>query len=463
VIRIDVLPDDVLLEIFGLYVDTSSGNGGKMGMEAWQSLVHVCRRWRNLVFSFPRRLNLQLYCTPKTPARDTLDVWPALPLIVSGSMYASGADNVIAALGQSNRVSQVFLFLAGWQWEEVLAAMQVPFPELTLMRLTSLEETPPVIPDSFLGGSAPRLRIFALDNISFPGLPKQLLSVTHLVDLKLANIPHSGYFSPEAMVALLSVLSSLETLSLHFRSPQSRPDLESHSLPPPKRSVLPALHEFRFKGITEYLEELVTRIDTPQLDQMDITFFNQIDFDITRLAQFINCTPTLMAHEEAHMRFKKTTASVNLRYRSSESGLCDLLVKISCREPDWQLSSIEQVCDSFLHPLSTVQDLYIGSLYEYAYVALKDAGIENTLWLQILLAFTAVKNLYLSTESAPTIAAALQELVGGRITEVLPSLQKIFVEKLEPSGPFQKNIGQFVAARQLSGHPIAISVWSKSM
>jgi hypothetical protein len=79
--------------------------------------------------------------------------------------------------------------------------------------------------------------------------------------------------------------------------------------------------------------------------------------------------------------------------------------------------------------------------------------------LQLLLPFTAVKNLYLSKEFAPDIAAALHELVGGRITEVLPSLQHISVEELEPLGPFQENIGQFVAARQLSDHPVTISYW----
>ena len=75
----------------------------------------------------------------------------------------------------------------------------------------------------------------------------------------------------------------------------------------------------------------------------------------------------------------------------------------------------------------------------------------------LLLPFVAVKYLYLSTESG--IAAALKELVGGRTTEVFLNLQNIFVEELKPSGPFQKNIGQFVAARQLSYHPIAISDW----
>jgi hypothetical protein len=461
VIRIDVLPDDVLLEIFIFYVDVSLSYEGKTWIEAWQSLVHVCRRWRNLVLGSPRRLNLQLYCTPETPVRDTLDVWPALPLLVRGNNMAlsPSTDNVIAALGLSNRVYEVILSgLAGRQLEEILAPMRVSFPEMTDLQLWSDDKTPPVIPDSFLDGSAPRLRIFRLDGIPFPGLPNLLLSATHLVQLMLTNIPHSGYISPKAIVAPLSTLSNLKVLSLEFQSPQSRPDRESRSLPPPKRSILPTLEILFFIGVTEYLEDLVTRIDTPQLDTMNITFFNQIDFDCPRLAQFINCTPTLRVLDEAHVQFIDSTASVTFRYLTSESGYGDLQINIFCGEPDWQLSSIEQVCNSSLHPLSTVEDLYID--HEYSELVWKDDAIENTLWLELLLPFTAVKNLYLSKEFAPGIAAALQELVGG-ITEVLSSLQNIFVEGLEPSGPFQKNIEQFVAARQLSDHPIALSDWDK--
>ena len=434
---------------------------GKTGTEAWQSLVHVCRRWRSLVFRSSRRLNLRLHCTPRTPAKDTLDIWPALPLIVEGLMtQSSSTDNVIAALGQSNRVCQVDLRgLAGWQLEQVLAAMQVPFPKLTDLRLFSDGETLGVIPDSFLGGSAPRLRHFDLSGIPFPGLTNLLLSATHLIHLFLRDIPHSGYISPEAMVSLLSVLSNIEILYFEFRSPQSRPDWESQRLPPPKRFVLPALSEFNFKGVTEYLEEFVTRVDTPQLVEMDVTFFNQIDFDCPRLAQFINCTPTLRARDEVHVQFDQSVASVILRYRKSKSSFDDLLISISCSEPDWQLSSIEQVCNSSLPPLSTVKELYIEPRYSQLYW--KNDAIEDTLWLQLLLPFAAVKNLYLSKEFAPGIAAALQELVGDidRTTEVLPSLQNIFVKGLGPWGPFQENIGQFVAARRHSGHPIAISVW----
>src|SRR6266849_8476646 len=198
--RIDVLPDDVLLEIFYSYTKMYPYNRDKTDIEAWQSLVHVCQRWRCLVLESPRCLNLRLCCTQtqRTPARDIQDAWPALLLVVKADMAISlGMDNIIAALGQSKRICQVDLSIhANRLSREVLAAMQVPFPELTDLQLGSYL-IPPVIPDSFLGGSAPRLRRFSLSNIPFPGLSKLLLSAAHLVGLHLSDIPHSGYISPE--------------------------------------------------------------------------------------------------------------------------------------------------------------------------------------------------------------------------------------------------------------------------
>jgi len=54
-------------------------------------------------------------------------------------------------------------------------------------------------------------------------------------------------------------------------------------------------------------------------------------------------------------------------------------------------------------------------------------GIENTGWLELLLPFTTVKDLYPTRQFAPRIASALQELTGERRTEVLPKLQNMFL------------------------------------
>jgi hypothetical protein len=67
-------------------------------------------------------------------------------------------------------------------------------------------------------------------------------------------------------------------------------------------------------------------------------------------------------------------------------------------------------------------------------------SVENTLWLELLHPFATMKNVYLCKKSVPHIAPAMQELVGARTTEVLPTLENIFLEGLQPSRPLQKDI-----------------------
>ena len=144
-VAIDVLPDDVLLAIFdfcmvqyGDFFRIMFGDPDSTGkIESWQSLVHVCRQWRGLVFGSPRRLNLQLCCTPRTSARMSLDVWPALPLLILGNVSETAVDNVIAELEHRDRISKIGLdFNIISQIEPVWAAMQKPFPELKSLVLS---------------------------------------------------------------------------------------------------------------------------------------------------------------------------------------------------------------------------------------------------------------------------------------------------------------------------------------
>ena len=448
-----MLPDDVLLEIFDFYVVRISRR--RADVESWQLLVHVCRRWRCLVFGSPRRLNLQLFCTPETRIRDTLDVWPALPLVLYHGAYMAlsspGMVNVLAALEQSNRVSEVTFTLSfGSQLEEVLAVMQVPFPELTNLRLMSNDETLPVIADPFLGGSAPRLRSLMLDGIILPGLPKLLLSAPHLVKLDLRDIPDPGYTPPEAMATCLSALTSLHTLCLEFRS---GPDRESRHSPPMTRSILPDLASIRFKGASEYLDYLVAWIDAPRLNELSITFFPQINFDTPHLVQFISRTPGFKEPNEAHVNLNPD-AEVRLVWASDGYGsVGKLCVKILCEESDPQLLFIVQVCTMCLPPFPTVENFRLGVFTERLYSE-TDWTDDVGQWWDLLRPFTAVKNLYISEGFQLNMAFALRELAGGRTTEVLPSLQNIFLERFEPYS--QEAIRVFIATRQLSGRPIAV-------
>ena len=389
--------------------------------------------------------------------RDALDIWPPFPLVVDDiASSTEDMDNVFAALERWDRVDRIRLREVNrCSLEKVLAAMQEPFPELTFLQLSSNEEPVPIVPDSFLGRSAPRLRFLLLRDIPFPGLPKLLLSATNLVYLDLSNIPHSGYISPDMVVTALSTLISLDSLWLRFQSPRSHPDQASRRLPPLTRTVLPGLTFFGFKGVYEYLDDLVARIDAPQLDNLDITFFNDIVFEASQLIQFISRTSTLSAVENTHIVIGDDRGIVN-----SSSQTSRYKVEILCRELDWQVSSLEQVCTSCL-PLLTTEDLYIQQDPYSSPQPDWRGNIENSLWLELLHPFSTVKNLHLSKEIVPRIAPALQELVGNRTTEVLPTLQNIFLEEVEPAGRVQEDIGKFVAARQLLGHTIIVSHWEK--
>ena len=459
-----MLPDDVLLEVFHFYVrdgDADEKVHLKTEIEAWQSLVHVCRRWRSVVFGSPRRLNLRLVCTDKTLARCTVDVWPALPILIQDRGYiARSTDNIIALLERSDlvcRVSEINL----WNVlsEDILEAMQVPFPELTRLTLHLHDKMEPALPlpDSFLGGSAPQLRSLELHRVPYPGLPKLLLSATHLTNLYLMSIPDSGYIPPEAMAACLSTLTSLEEFHLIFEFHRPLPDQESQRPPPSIRTSLPVLDDFMFQGGGEYVEVLVAYIDAPQLRRLDIALFNDIGFITPQLSRFISHTPTFEAFGEARVALESGFAHVVL---SSDYAKLNARLRVSIyyRALNWQLSFLEQVCASSLPPLSTLQHLYMsGCPWPQDW---KD-NIDYAQWLEILSAFSAVKNLYLSRELAPCVVPALQDLVGGRTTEAFPDLENIFVEKLQESGPVQEGLGKFVAARQVTSHPVTVSHWDR--
>jgi hypothetical protein len=274
--------------------------------------VHVCRKWRNVVFGSPRRLDLRLYCNAKTPVRKMLDVWPPLPIVIVHIPGKWSDDSIIAALEHNNRICELVLWhISNSLFEKVLAAMQQPFPALTNLQLGFEDETTPVDPDLFLGGSAPGLQKLYLECIPFPRLQKLLLSATHLVKLGLTRLPHSGYISPDAMATCLSVLTGLESLTIEFESPRSRPDRRNRRPPPRTRTPLPVLNDLWFRGVSEYLEDFLARIDAPLLKELWIKFFHQLIFDTPRPTQLIYCPPKFRAHGETRVNFSDSRVWVN--------------------------------------------------------------------------------------------------------------------------------------------------------
>ncbi len=111
-----MLPREALLEIFDwhlIYLDCFIGEEGtwyEAEVEAWQTLVHMCQKWRNVVFRSPHRLNLQLVCTGTKPVQKMLDLWPPLPIVISNVRKTMSEDNIIAVLTHNVRACGIVLW-----------------------------------------------------------------------------------------------------------------------------------------------------------------------------------------------------------------------------------------------------------------------------------------------------------------------------------------------------------------
>lgn len=460
-----MLPGDVLLDIFDFCLGRLDDDSIYDRTKLWQTLVHVCQRWRHVVFQSPRRLDLQILCTIGTPAREMLDIWPAFPLIVLIQKYTNVRDadmpdmkNILAALEQRDRISTISVGVSSRSKLETL--LPGPFPALTSLNLISDDGAIPSATGSFLRESTTHLRHLHLETTTFPALPKLLLSCTHLVTLTLRDVHHSEHVSPGVMATCLFALTKLESLELRFKYPTPQPDTENQLPDSWTRGALPALTWFDFKGVSEYLEDLMVRIEAaPVLECLQITFFNQPTFHTPRLSQLISCVPKFQALDEARVAI--FGADIFVAVPSATRTLGHRLLTMGIPRRGCQPSSLAKLFISSLPLFLTVEHLYM------TFPVVHWRNIKTTEWLELLSPFTSVKNLYLTKNYALRIVSALQDsdlvnLEWG--TKVLPALENIFLDepiRAEDSDLVQQAIEQFIHARQLFGHPIVVSQWVK--
>ncbi|KAH9031500.1 hypothetical protein EDB85DRAFT_1335496 [Lactarius pseudohatsudake] len=415
---IDTLTDNVLLEIFDLIRSSFDfqvrfplfwGTPGPPPVWKWHPLVCVCRRWRQVIFASPLRLDLQLLCTHGTPVRKILGCWqPTLPIVIGHGhnsmedLAPGDEDNVFAALEQRDRVRHINLWVTYAALDNMVTLMQEPFPELRRLAISSRCQNMPILPDNFLGGSAPCLREILFRSIPFPALPTLLSSASDLVQLILVDIPQTGHISSVAFAACLAVLPSLEHLTIEFRSPGSPTD-QTH-LPPKTRAVLPSLTSFIFEGESAYLEALLAQVDTPQVDWIHIRYTDDLDFRVTEFPKFIERSglkPSRFGHAEIFFGDDHSSGLIfdMARLLNQTSAMLSEVVRLEIRidssTPYWR-------------------DDVGGGLS------------DGTEWLELFRPFKAVKKLHICEELAESITHALE----GRTeadTRVLPALKSICV------------------------------------
>jgi F-box-like len=443
------LPDNVLLDIFEFCINEYSS----LLTWVWKTLVHVCRRWRYIIFGSPIRLNLRLRCTGRTPVRKSLNVWPELPLVINFYTESELAvdnpedslDNLVAALKRCDRVREIAITSpADFLWEEIVTAMEGPFPALTSLHFYSLDDEIVHLPDPFLNGFAPCLQHLALWSFSFPSLPRLLSSTRDLTSLHLYHIPNSGYIPPETMARCLSALPKIESLIIIFESPTAQPNRVP---PPPTRFILPALTYLEFEGVSEYLEVLAARMDAPPLDYFRIRFFHQLVFDIPQIVRFFGHLKSFRS-SSLDLQINRNESSI---FFSSNATRFSHSWDICGKRLDWQVSSLAQICSQILPLCSSVNALTITSRSSP-----DPDNMDPTLWLQLFQSFPSVQSLTIGVFLEQFIADSLKGLTGESAAEVLPSLQSLTLCWNKSDEVTQQGLQSFIAARQHSGHPVAL-------
>ncbi|KAH9008397.1 hypothetical protein EDB84DRAFT_1596779 [Lactarius hengduanensis] len=263
-VTIDVLPDNVLLEIFDFYLRDPT-----------------------------------TICSYGTPVRQNLGSWPVtLPLAIDYSLSVSrltsdDEDSLVYALRRASRVHRIDLRGQGPLLRKVAAVMRKSFPMLTHLDLTNTWDRrgAPVIPERFLGESAPSLQYLRLGRISFPQLPTFLLSARNLITLKVEDICQNCYMSPEDMVGGLAVVTRLRTLSITFNEDEFSPSpSDQRSRPdPPMRITLPALTAFHYQVTASTWRASWPKLIQPRVDDFRIEYLAH-EIQATQLTRFLDRT-----------------------------------------------------------------------------------------------------------------------------------------------------------------------------
>jgi hypothetical protein len=438
------LNDDVLLHILYLYRlhirDEEDGDGvfeRRWDRQRWwYKLAQVSRQWRHLILASATRLDLQLLCTYGVPVAEMLTHSPLLlPLTIFYNdgyreLSAEDEEGVLLALRRSDCVRRIALTTPAQRLPRFLTAMDGKFPILERLYITGTSPTSEpgdtnlVLPETF---QAPRLHHIDLLYAALPiGSP---LLTTGLVELCLGGISSSAYFPPSYLLLRLSLMPQLETLGIGFHSPLPNRDVFMQLLETPImiHVNLPNLRSFSFRGVSAYLEGLISRITAPDLNTLTLHFFNQLTFDIPHLLEFVKTSENLifgsfqLAFDRGFVGLKTDPHRRRWKRR--------LELRILCKRLDWQVASALQILGALSPLLSDAEILTLSRVGHNR--SERRNELDRTRWRlqwrELLRPFNGVKALRVENELVGEISRSLRSEDGDMDMpmQLLPKLQEV--------------------------------------
>ncbi|KAN0132131.1 hypothetical protein V8E53_010050 [Lactarius tabidus] len=427
------LNDDVLLYIFDWYrLYKTTGDDQAWDLECWwYEPIRVCRKWRHLILESPTRLDLHLVCTYSIPVEAMLSHSPPLPLIIyypaiPGEIGATDEESAILALQQHERVRRFHVVAPTTVLCNLIKAMDCEFPMLERLSLHLSTESQEglVLPEKL---RAPLLCHLTLSNISLPIQSQLLRRAENLITLRLWNVPASSKIHPAHLVAQLLGMPRLEILMVQFYTPTPDRRFESPAQPTP--ITLPSLKVLTFRGGSTYLEGILSRINAPLLSTLNVEFFNQLTFNLSRMLQFVRRTGEFR-FSSVEMQFDNASVSVMADPHLERADSYPFFVKVRCQPLGQQASCASQICHALEPVLARVEHLTLG-FHKNGTVPWQDE-IDVEMWHGLLRTFANAETLQLSGDFVGELFQSLQLDEGVLPLDLLPKLRV-----LVPSTPAQ--------------------------
>jgi hypothetical protein len=298
---------------------------------------------------------------------------------------------------------------------------------------------------------APHLRYLLLKTFAFPIGTPLLTTAVDLVTLSLNSIPLTAYFHPKDLLQRLSLMRQLEILGISFQSPVPDIDAEGQLLDDRLMAnvTLPNLRWLGFQGTNAYLEALLSPMDTPLLEKLQITFFNETTFAVPYLLQHMNTER--FRFNNARFWFYDGGVAVWV-FPQEGARTYAFCMHVMCEHFDRQLSSAAQIFSTLSPLLSGVVHLIL----HYGEHNLSSVGSQEarrTRWRELFRAYNNVKTLRVPNGLVGEISRFLRSDAEPIPEVVLPELKEVVCPTRGGAG---SALRPFTDARNAAGYPVRL-------
>ncbi|KAI0273764.1 hypothetical protein BC834DRAFT_855482 [Gloeopeniophorella convolvens] len=459
--NVDILPDNVLLDIFDHHRHEVSDS-------AWIrnerfKLTHVCRGWR-IILDSPSRLDVKLLCTQGKPVKEMLLLSPPLPIIVDYTrdrMSSQEEEGALYALTHSHRVCEVKLRVNLHSFNRLVAAIDAPFPNLKRLELGSEQGYNVRLPPSFLGGRAPpHLHDVSLNGaipLAAPPWVSPSIRYFHLHQAwnSMDAIP------PQVLNGIICNMPHLQILNIYLGPPfHETPNKQASTVPIAQWATLAKLEDFEFHGDGSYLDLLVSNLDAPSLTRVSVHLSGRPTSNVPHATRFISQLKQPQSFE-ASMIVWAAAATIRVPHSPAHDSSSALVVKIKSRSTGEAIDNMTWLCSQLSHWLSSVRCLSLGPDSDIPLApSTVFIGSSNDLprWRSLFEYFGNITTLYVNELLARGIADALPKDAEDPAAYLLPQLQEVTLQvKNEGSKqPFLDAFDIFAMVRRLSGRVVSV-------